>query len=620
MEQSKIHPISGDRGIDLKDKHHHSIERHHRFNLSRSHKRALVARDWDPKRKRIIATVTCMNTALMGTIIGIYAGEVPALQYAIVDEAHYAILGNVVFFLGLAIPTFFLYSLPLLHGRKRYTLAALALLLPLQFPPALIVSQQRNPDISLYRTGLLVTRGFSGLVLGFGNINFFTTLLDLFGSSLMSGNPHQEVVIKHDPRRHGGGMGLWLSIWTWCFLGSLGIGFLIGACIISGLNVAWGFWIMIILIVGVLFVNVVTPESRRSPYRRSVAEVNKPEGTSRRVGRGEIRMHLYSTGPKYWWEEVFAGIMLNIRMLIQPGFLILSIYQGWIYGQIVIVIILLGALASRDYLLVPSSVGLCVASIPIGALLAIPFQKASVFSRSRHHPQRTDSMTFEKRLTWTSHLLRRSLFMISLPFAGLAYTLSSGGPPIHIAVPCVFAALLGFLSNLALSECVGLVMETFDTSDLQPGMTGRRRDTAVLPESDREKRTNYSCHPRVTSGVMIGQTIGFVIGAAATGWGGNIVRNLGAKQATGIMAGVLFFLTVLLIAALTRFKTVRMVPDNRVKTEILSGPGAHWMPVIIGNPSGTTRRVSLLELGVMTRWTEIRKRNRVMKYQRTFGD
>ena len=53
----------------------------------------------------------------MGIITGIYAGLVPAIQYAIVDENHYAILGNFVFFLGMAIPTAILYPLPLLHGR-----------------------------------------------------------------------------------------------------------------------------------------------------------------------------------------------------------------------------------------------------------------------------------------------------------------------------------------------------------------------------------------------------------------------------------------------------------------------------------------------------------------------
>ena len=603
--------FQADKSYNLQGRHHYSIKGHYRFNLGKSGKRAKIARDWSLSKKRLVASMACANISVVGLVLGIYAGEVPALQYAIIDTNHYAILGNFFFFVGLAIPTLFLYALPILQGRKPYTLASLAITLPLQTPPAIIVSEQMSAPNAGAIVGLLLTRFFSGFAMGFASLNSLCTLLDLFGSSLMSGNPHQEVVIKYDPRRHGGGMGLWLGIWTWCFLGSLGVGFLIGACIISSANLAWGFWVMLIVSAAVLLFNIVTPETRKAPFRRSMAEVQMPNNeVSRRVARGEIKMHLYATGPKHWWEEVSASLVLNLRMLKQPGFLILALYQGWMYGQFVIVIILLGALASRDYYLLPQLVGLCVTSLPLGALVAVPFEKASLFSRARHHPPRTDSMTFERRFVWTSHLVRRIVFMILLPFAGLAYTLSSAGPPIHISVPCVFAGLIGFLSNLALSETTGLIMETFDTSDLQPGMTGRRR--SVIPQRDAEKRTNYSCYPRVTSGLMISQAFGFLIAAVATATGGPIVRHIGAQATTGIMAGVLLVLTLLLIAALTRYKTVQVVPTNRAPSKILSGPGEEWMPVIIGNPSGTSRRISLLEEGAMTRWTEIRKRNRLL--------
>ena len=322
-------------------------------------------------------------------------------------------------------------------------------------------------------------------------------------------------------------------------------------------------------------------------------------------------MHLYATGPKHWWEEVAAGIVLNCRMLRQSGFLILALYQGWTYGQVVLIIVLLGALASRYYYFMPRIVGLCVTSLPLGALIAVPFEKANFFSRARHHAPRTNSMTFDRKIRWTSHMIRRTIFMLALPFAVMAYTLSSTGPPTPIALPCIFAGLVGFLSSLALSECTGLIMETFDTSDLQPGMTGRRRETKNISEADKEKRTNYSCYPRVTSGIMITQSIGFLIAAGATGWGGVAVRGIGAQQATGIMAGILLFLTILLILALMRWRTVKIVPDHRVPTNVLQGPGDD-LPVIIGNPSGTTRRISLLELGAMSRWTEIRRRNKLL--------
>lgn len=198
--------------------------------------------------------------------------------------------------------------------------------------------------------------------------------------------------------------------------------------------------------------------------------------------------------------------------------------------------------------------------------------------------------------------------MILLPFAGLAYTLSSNGS-VHFMAPIFFAGLIGFLSNLAIAECNGLIMEAFDTSDLQPGMTGRPR--RVLPEEIRKKRTNFSCFPRVTAGFAIAQTIAFLIAAGATGWGGVVERAVGAQTATAVVASVLLVLTLLLIGVIWRFKTVQIIPSERFGTNILSGPEDEWKPIIIGNPSGTTRRMNILELGRLSRWTEIRRRNRL---------
>lgn len=199
--------------------------------------------------------------------------------------------------------------------------------------------------------------------------------------------------------------------------------------------------------------------------------------------------------------------------------------------------------------------------------------------------------------------------MISLPLAGLAYTLASVGPRVSVVVPTVFAGLIGFLSNLAIAECNGIIMETYDTSDLQPGMTGRPR--RELPEDIRKQRTNYSSFPRVTAAFAVSQSFAFLIAAAATGTGGAIERRLGAQAATAVVAGVLLVLTLFLIVVVTRFKEVQIIPTQRYGTNVLSGPEDEWKPVIIGNPSGTTRRMSILELGGMTRWKEIRRRNRL---------
>ncbi|KAI9850542.1 MAG: hypothetical protein M1838_005464 [Thelocarpon superellum] len=602
--------LSPFRAFSLRDRHHVDIRESRRFRLSHTHRRKPIARDWDPARKRCAAAVACVNTALIGLIIGIYAGEVPAIQYQVVDEHHRVILGNVLLYIGLAVPTISLWTLPLLHGRKPYTLVAFSVFLPLQLPQAIVVMSERLPSQVGYLVALLLSRFASGLALGLANMNLKGILLDLFGSSLQSGNPHQEVVPEHDYRRHGGGMGIWLGIWSWCFIGSLGVGFFFGALVISSLNPSWGFWISVMLTTAVLLLNVIMPETRRSSYRRSTTEVRRGSEVARRVARGEVKMHVYSTGPKWWWEEVLAGLVLSGRMLGQPGFAVLSFYVGWVYAQIVMVMILLGALTSRYYQFRSTYVGLCVAAIPIGALAAVPFQKASLFSRARKNAPRTDSMTFQKRVTWSSHLVRRAVFMIALPFADLAYTLSSGGPPTPFMWPTFFAGLIGFLSSLAIAEGCGLIMETYDTCDLQPGMTGRRS----VPESTVRdpRRTNFSCFPRVSAGLAITETWGFLIAAAATGVGGTVERRLGTEVATGVMAAILLVLTILLVLVLWRHREVEVVPVPRPVASDVVLPEEDWTPVIIGNPSGRMRRMSLLELGSLSRWTEIRRRNRLL--------
>lgn len=104
------------------------------------------ARNWRITRKRLTATVACINSSCIGLLIGVYAGEVPGIQYVIIDLNHYIILGNVLLYLGLALSTLTLWPLPLLHGRKPYTIASLTLTLCLQIPQGLAVSNVRLPD------------------------------------------------------------------------------------------------------------------------------------------------------------------------------------------------------------------------------------------------------------------------------------------------------------------------------------------------------------------------------------------------------------------------------------------------------------------------------------------
>lgn len=212
------------------------------------------------------------------------------------------------------------------------------LTLPLQFPQALAVGSQRQP-LPSYFLMLLIPRAISGLCMGFANVNFISTLLDLFGASLQSHRPHEEIVDFDDIRRQGGGMGLWLGIWAFCFVGSLAVGFLLGASVTAQLDPAWGFYFVMIVLSGSLFLNVLIPETRRAPHRRSILHYVDDDDyqIKKKVARGEVKLHLDQDGPQWWWEEVFAGVSLSIRMVLQPGFCILALYTAWIFAMVVMV-------------------------------------------------------------------------------------------------------------------------------------------------------------------------------------------------------------------------------------------------------------------------------------------
>ena len=309
---------------------------------------APVARDWPTTRKRFTAATVCLNTICLGTLIGIYAGEVPAIQYRIADFHHYTILGNVVLYCGIAISTFALWPLPLLHGRKPYTVMGFALAFGLQIPQGISVATFRMPGNLEWRVLLLLSRALSGCALGLVNINLQATLLDLFGSSLQSQHPHGESPDPYDVRRHGGGMGLWLAAWSWCSIGSISFGFMIGAFIIENATVDWGFWTSLLVLMFIIALNVITPETRRSAYRRTVAEFAGQEGAFSRVARGEIKMHLKGSGPYWWGEEVQAGLEMSWLMLKQPGFLVLALYAAWAYAQFTLIMMVSPAMIAES--------------------------------------------------------------------------------------------------------------------------------------------------------------------------------------------------------------------------------------------------------------------------------
>lgn len=116
-------------------------------------------------------------------------GMVPSIQYDIADFHHYAILGNVFFYIGLAIPPVFFWPLLLLHGRKPYILASMPLAMPFLFPQPLAVSRQRGPYVATYRVGLILPRAFMGTALEFANMNSTAPLPTSSAPPCSSANP-----------------------------------------------------------------------------------------------------------------------------------------------------------------------------------------------------------------------------------------------------------------------------------------------------------------------------------------------------------------------------------------------------------------------------------------------
>ncbi|RYP66078.1 hypothetical protein DL771_007969 [Monosporascus sp. 5C6A] len=161
-------------------------------------------------------------------------------------------------------------------------------------------------------------------------------------------------------------------------------------------------------------------------------------------------------------------------------------------------------------------------------------------------------------------------------------------------------------------------------------------------DSETKKKTNYSSFPRVTAGFAVIHTLAFIFAAGATALGGIVQRRLGQMFATGSVAAILLGLSILLLAAMIRFQKVEIIPKSKTwemnrwnkerrdsatrrasmiaefkasgRKDLSSIPDddVGWRPLVLGNPSSTHRRINMLELGSMTRWTEIRKRNHLI--------
>jgi len=179
-----------------------------------------------------------------------------------------------------------------------------------------------------------------------------------------------------------------------------------------------------------------------------------------------------------------------------------------------------------------------------------------------------------------------------------------------VAAPCVMAALVGFFTTMATSECYGLIMETFDTTDVQPGMTGRPLRGSVDIQTIKQ-RTNFSCYPRVSAGFAITHAISYILAACATTVCGRVERKEGTMWATAGVAIISMALTLLWTLVLVKWKKTQMIPDGPTNFEHIRRAGTTWRPVNVGRGSGKFRKLNILEMGRLTRYSEIRQRNRV---------
>lgn len=519
------------------------------------------------------------------------------MQEYIPDEKSWVALGNMWCFLGMALTTFFCWPLPMLHGRKPYVVGGLAFSLVLLFAQATAVSSERLENITGWRIALLVTRGVMGACLACVAVNSYSTLTDLFGASV---SPARRSLSAddNDQRRRGGGLGIWLGIYTWCWISSTSLGFGIGGAIAEYRPPTWGFYLSILILLVTLILNVALPDTRGSLHRKVVSEMRARASASTEPQIGEVMLHRVNRSPIWWGQEVYHGVLLSLEMLRQPGFLVLAVYTGWVYAQVVLTTLFLASLLGV-YSVELVHLEYAVFVVAAGALASIPFQQGNFFSRSRYRHEGSRG-TEGRLLVLRSHPVRRAAFALSLPLLAMGYAITSNGPPTPIAWPTAVAAFIGFFGCLVVSESSALVMEAFDLSGLGLGDGDNSVKDYPFGMLDSSSLT------RVTAGLMCFHTVGFSLAAVTTAVG-SVMRGSWEQRITmWVAAGILMFLSLLFLFALFPFREVRV--EGRPET---------WprprRPIVVrllfmedgfkpGNLNDKAR-MSVFGLGAMTRWT-----------------
>jgi MFS family permease len=248
---------------------------------------------------------------------------------------------------------------------------------------------------------LLFFRAVSGVMLGFAYMNALATIMDLFGPDTgaccrggVVYNNRAPVECQNQYHAVPGGesgvrMGIWVGIFTWLLVASPALGYLFGAIAIQRSTPAWGFWTVMILAGFLLTLVVIAPEVR-PPWKR-IQMADKPSArrlrhslTASRVPetleRGELRLVMCGKSPQWWWEEVTAGLSLTWRMLHQVGFLLVAVYFGWVFGHVLLVMIVSFLVPVHSW----SDLTFRSSFWPLCSQLSTAFQPLILVSRSLH--------------------------------------------------------------------------------------------------------------------------------------------------------------------------------------------------------------------------------------------
>ncbi|KAL2113664.1 hypothetical protein VUR80DRAFT_2886 [Thermomyces stellatus] len=410
--------------------------------------------------------------------------------------------------------------------------------------------------------------------LGCASINLHSILLDLFGASVTPS--YQPGPTNHDDsRRRNGGMGLWLVLYSWSWIASSSLGCGIGEAVSNYHPPVWGFHVAIGLLPLALVLNALVPDPRNDPSRKPVAETGTASSGSTTPQAGEVMLHRVQKGPSCWGQKVYHGVLLSLEMLRQPGFLVLSLYAGWIYTLVVLTMLSLVSLSS-SYSLACDHGGYVVFVMAAGALISVPLHKGNPFPGSRYRAGNSSLVTV-KELARSSPTARRVAIIVPLPLCAIAYAMASGSPPTSLSWPMALAESIGFSSCPTVSEYIPLILEAFDM-DLTPD---------AKPQDPIENGPTSAFNPflgRVAAGLACFHLAAFLSAAVATAvWG---MRGLlGQRITMRISAGVLMLLSLLLLLVIIPAKEVCVGRERE------SGEWGPVKPSCSGSPTNLRGRI-----------------------------